>query len=119
MNTEKIHTLEQILDAMDIVENARGILGLSTEDRFELERASVKLRNLERSVIRMKTNELLASLVADAEALDALSCQMRQSAEKLAGVAIAIEKAAQVVAGFVEVVAAVAASGLLKGEQQP
>lgn len=113
MNTEKIKTLEQVHDAIDIVENARAISGLTADEILELETASVKLRNLERTIIRIKTNELVASLTSDANALKDLSNQIKQSADKLSGVATAIEKAANVVEAFINIVASAVAAGLL------
>jgi hypothetical protein len=113
MNTEKIKTLEQVHDAIDIVENARAITGLNPAERLELETASVKLRNLERTIIRIKTNELVASLTSDANALKDLANEIKHSAEKLSGVASAIEKAAGVVEAFIKIVATAVAAGLL------
>jgi hypothetical protein len=113
MNTEKIKTLEQVHDAIDIVENARSITGLTPSERLELETASVKLRNLERTIIRIKTNELVASLTSDTDALKDLAKEIKQSAEKLTGVASAIEKAAGVVEAFIKIVASAVAAGLL------
>ena len=113
MNTEKITTLEQVQDALDIVENARAITGLNPDEKLKLEAASVKLRNLERTIIRIKTAELVASLTSDSDALKVLAGQIKQSSEKLSGVANAIEKAAKVVGTFIKIVATVFASGLL------
>lgn len=113
MNTEKIKTLEQVHDAIDIVENARAITGLTPDERLELETASVKLRNLERTIIRIKTNELVASLTLDSNALKDLAKQIKQSAEKLAGIATAIEKATGVVDAFINIVATAVSAGLI------
>jgi hypothetical protein len=113
MNTEKIKTLEQVLDAFDIVENARAISGLTSDERIELEKASVKLRNLERTIIREETKELVALLTADANALKDLSNRIKQSAEKLSGVATAIEKVASVVDSLINIVASAVAAGFL------
>jgi hypothetical protein len=113
MNTEKIKTLEQVHDAIDIVENARAISGLVPSERLELETALVKLRSLERNIIRIKTNELVDSLKTDAAALKELSNQIKHSAEKLAVVAGALEKAAWVVEAFIKFVTAALAAGLV------
>ncbi len=113
MNTEKIKTLDQVLDAIDIVENARAISGLTSDERLELETASVKLRNLERTIIRIETKELVALLTADANALKDLSNKIKQSADKLSGVANAIEKAAGVVEAFINIVSKAIAAGLI------
>ena len=113
MNTEKIKTLEQVFDAIDIVENARAIAGLAPSERLGLETASVKLRNIERNIIRIKTNELVALLTADVDTLKDLANQMKQSADKLAGVGHAIEKAAGVVEVFIKIVVATVGAGLV------
>jgi hypothetical protein len=113
MNTEKIKTLEQIHDAIDSVEEARALDGLTPAQKLKLETASVKLRNLERTIIRAKTNELIALLTADANGLKDLSNEIKQSADKLAGVSAAIEKAVKIVEGFINIVASAVAAGLL------
>ncbi|WP_373057580.1 hypothetical protein [Zunongwangia sp. H14] len=113
MNTEKIKTLEKLLDSIEIVENARSIEGLSPEDRVQLEKASVSLRNVERSIIRIKTNELVEKLTHDAQALDKLADEINRSAEKLAGVAKAIEKASNIVKAFVKIAAKAIGAGLI------
>ena len=113
MDAEKITTLEQVHDAIDIVENARAIAGLMPPERMALEIAVVKLRNLERTIIRIKTKALISTLTTDADTLKDLASQMRQSAEKLAGVSHAIEKAAGAVEDFIKIAATVLATGLL------
>lgn len=113
MNTEKIKTLEQVLEAMDIVENARSISGLTNDERFELERAAIQLRNIERSIIRVKTTELVDKLTSDSEALKELSERIKKSAEKLAGVAKAIEKAADIVESFINIASQAIKAGLI------
>ncbi|MDT0677537.1 hypothetical protein [Autumnicola musiva] len=113
MNTEKIKTLEKLLDTIEIVENARSIDGLTAEERVQLEKASVSLRNVERSIIRIKTNELVDTLTEDAKALDYLADEINLSAQKLAGVAKAIEKASNVVKAFVKIAAKAISAGLV------
>ncbi len=113
MNSEKIKTLEQLHDAIDIVENARAIPDLSPAERLEIEKASVKLRNLERSIIRIKSTELVSSLTSDAESLLELATEMKASVDKLAGISSAIEKAAGIVGAFVNIVKSAAAAGLI------
>ncbi|MDT0644312.1 hypothetical protein RM553_15850 [Zunongwangia sp. F363] len=113
MNTEKIKTLEKLLDTIEIVENARSIDGLTPEERVQLEEASVSLRNVERSIIRVKTNKLVETLTADAVALDKLADEINHSAEKLAGVAKAIEKASNIVKAFVKLAAKAISAGLI------
>lgn len=113
MNTEKINTLEQVQDAMDIIENARAIAGLTQDEKLKLETASAKLRNLERTIIRIKTTELVATLTSDSDALKVLARQIKKSSEKLSGVADAIEKAACIVESFIKIITTAFAAGLL------
>lgn len=113
MNTEKIKTLEQVQDALDIVENARADQNLSPDEKHELEKAAVKLRNLERSIIKKEQQNLVDSLTADTNALKDLADQIKQSSDKLSGVAAAIEKAANVIEAFISIVATAVASGLI------
>jgi uncharacterized protein Yka (UPF0111/DUF47 family) len=113
MNTEKINTLEKVQDAMDIVENARAVTGLTPDEKTKLEAASTKLRNLERTIIRIKTTELVASLTSDSEALKILAGQIKESSEKLSGVANAIEKAACIAETFIKIISTAFAAGLL------
>ena len=114
MNTEKLKTLEQVHDAIDIVENERAKTGLTPSQRVDLETASVRLRNLERTIIRIKTNELVASLTSDAKALKDLASQIKQSAEKLDEVANAIEKAASIVEAFIKIFTTAVSAGFLE-----
>ena len=113
MDSLKIKTLTQVDDALEIVENARADHSLSNAEKLKLEKAALKLRNLERTIIRSMQNELVDSLKADSEALDALADQIAASSEKLAGIADTVKKAAGVVESFIKIVTAVAATGLL------
>jgi hypothetical protein len=113
MNTEKIKTLDQLRDAFDAVENARAQQGLSAEEDHALELASIKLRRMERSIIKMVQLELVDSLTVDSKTLKDLTVQIKQSSAKLSGIAAIIEKAAGVVESFIKIITAAASSGLL------
>lgn len=113
MNTEKIKTLEQVHDALDLVEDARANSLLTQVEKAELEKASVQLRNLERSIIKAKTNEMINALTTDTEALKTLATEMREKADKLKVIAGVVEKAAQVVDVFIQIVTTAASAGLL------
>jgi hypothetical protein len=113
MNTEKIKTLEQVHDAFDVVEEARSGSDLSQTERIELEKASVQLRNLERNIIKAKTNEMINALTSDTEALKKLAKEISEMANKLKVIASVIEKAAKVVEIFVHVASTAASAGLL------
>lgn len=113
MNTEKIKTLDKVHDAIEIIENARSILGLSPDERMELERASVMLRNLERAIIRVISQDMIKALNKDAQALKDLSDQIKQSSDALSGVANALEKTSKIVESFINIIASAVAAGLL------
>ncbi|MEO5893741.1 MAG: hypothetical protein ABIQ31_26030 [Ferruginibacter sp.] len=113
MDTLKIKTLEQVSDASELVENARADHSLTPTERLELEKVAVKLRNLERSIIKIVQQELVETLTADSAALKVLAEQIKKSSEKLSGIADTIEKASKVVDAFIKIVTTAAASGLI------
>jgi hypothetical protein len=113
MDIEKNKTLEQVQESLEIVESARADQSLSPAEKNKLEIASVKLRNLERSLIKIIQMELVASLTADSKALKDLTVQIKQSSDRLSGVAATIEKAASVVESFIKIITTAAAAGLL------
>ncbi len=113
MNTEKIKPLEQLHDALVEVENARARSDLTNTERAGLEQAAVKLRNLERAVIRAKTNDMIKALTNDTADLKKLAGEMFEKAKRLESIANVIEKAATVVDVFVQVVTTAASAGLL------
>ncbi|WP_424495308.1 hypothetical protein [Salinimicrobium sp. GXAS 041] len=113
MNDEKIKTLDVLVDAMEIIENARSIKDLSPDERLELEKTAILLRNIERSIIRLKTDQMLSEIAKDAVLLNDLAEKIEHKAQKLAGVARAIEKAAKVVELFVQIASRTISRGLL------
>lgn len=113
MNTEKIQTLDVLLDAMDIVENARSIKDLTHDERLELEKTSVLLRKIERSIIKLKTNQLIGSITADAKALNELAIKIENKATNISILANVLKKTAKVVELFVQIVSKTISAGLL------
>jgi hypothetical protein len=114
MDTLKINTLDQVSDALDAVEDARATKGLSAADKNNLETASLKLRDLERSIIKSVQDELVDTLTSDCTALKALTEQIDKSAKKLDALAGALEKATKAVDGLITVIIAAAGAGLFK-----
>jgi methyl-accepting chemotaxis protein len=112
MSTDKNQTLEQVDDAIDAVEEARAIHGLTDSELSALETASEKLSNIERSITKMVSNELVGSLSADANSLNDLANQIKESADKLEDVASVIEKAAHIVEGFINAVGTATSAGI-------
>jgi len=113
MNTESFQTLKQIDVVFETVESARAEEGLTTAEKRKLEQASVALRNAERSIIHKLEQELVDSLTADSKALKDLAEKIRQSSERLAAIAGAIEKAAQAVDALINIATSVMAAGLI------
>jgi len=109
MNSEKIKTLEQVQDALSIVEDARA----AAPGNRQLEEASARLRKLERTIIRAKQEELVAALTADSAGLKALSEEIKASAKDLEAAANAIGKATAVVEALIKIVSTAASAGLL------
>jgi len=110
---EKINTLEQVQDAIEVVESARENLTLNRSEKNQLQIASVKLRKLERSLIKKIQSELVVSLAADSKALKELSLQIKKSSDKLTEVAATIEKASNFVESFIKVVTVAVGLGLI------
>ncbi len=113
MNTEKIKTLEQVDIAIEIVEDVRAVDGLTPSEKLALETISEKLRNVERTLIRMVSNELVDSLTSDANALNDLANQIKRSAGKLGEIANTIQKTASIVEAFITIVTTAVSAGFL------
>ncbi len=113
MDSAKIKTLDQVHDALDVVEDARADLDLQPADKLLLEKASVQLRNLERTIIKQKEQELVEGLKTDCKDLTELIDQMKKSAESLAKIAGVIEKANKIVEDLINVVAKAVSVGLV------
>jgi hypothetical protein len=113
MDTLKIKTLEQVSDALELVEEARASHGLTDAEKLDLEKTAVKLRNVERSIIKIVQKELVSSLTADSKALKALAADIKAASDRLSVVAAAVEKAAAIVDSFVKIITTAVASGLI------
>ena len=113
MNSLKIKTLEQIHIAIDLVEKARAVPGLSPEQTYNLESASVKLWALEQSIIRKSGDDLITSLTADSNELKDLAEKIKKSAESMEGIAGVLESASKVVEVLINIIVAAVAGGLI------
>lgn len=113
MDTLKINTLDQVSDALDAVEDARAATDLSAADNDALETASLKLRDLERSIIKSVQDELVDTLTADCTTLKKLTDQICQSSKKLDNLAGILEKTTKMVDAFISVVITAVGAGLL------
>jgi hypothetical protein len=113
MDTSKIKTLDQVSDAMDAVEDARAIKGISAKDKDNLEKTSVALRNIERSIIKSVQDELIDTLKSDTTALKDLTDQIENSSNKLDKLAAMLEKTTTAVEGLINVITTAVGAGLL------
>ena len=113
MDSAKIKTLEQVNDALDIVEEARADLDLQPAEKLLMERASIQLRNLERTIIKQKEQELVEGLKTDTKELAFVISEIKQSAQNLARIAEIIEKANKIAEEFINLVSKALAAGLV------
>jgi len=113
MDTSKLKTLDQVSDAMDAVENARAIKGLSQKDKDALEKTAVTLRNIERFIIKSIQDDLVESLKSDTTALKDLTAQIENSGKKLDKLAAILEKTTTAIDGLISVIVTAAGAGLL------
>ena len=111
MTTETTKTLDQIHSAMETAELARATPGLTPEQRYDLESASVTLLNLEQAILGKLGTGLARSLSADSTVLYDLAQKIKQSADSLAEAGNAMEKVAKVVKASVTILSA--GAGLL------
>jgi len=115
MDPQKKQTLDQVNAAIDAVEKARADKSLTPIQKHQLEDAFTKLREAEISLIQLQQQELIDTLTQDAQALQALSLTIAQSAGKLSDIANIMAKVANVIQTLVNAVTAGLASGLTSG----
>lgn len=113
MDTAKLKTLDQVSDAIDAVEDARAIKGLSAKDKLALENTAVALRNIERSIIKSVQDELITKLKSDTAALETLTDQIDNASGKLDKLAAVLQKTTQAVEGLINVITAAVGAGLI------
>ena len=113
MDTAKMKTLEQVHDALDLVEDARADGNLLPAERLELEKASEQLRNLARTNIKQKEQELVEALKTDTRELNDMIGQMKKSTERLAQISEVILKANKIAEDLITVVSKALSVGLV------
>lgn len=113
MEAEKNQTLKDVQEALEAVEDARFADSVTAEEKDELEKASVKLRKLERTITRDLSNELVSTLKTDAQELKEMADEIKKKAEKLAKIAGVVEKAAKAVKALADVASSAASGGLI------
>lgn len=85
-------TLKEVQLAIEAIEELRGNLGLTKDDKRNLELCLLRLSNIEQAIIREIGNNLIITLTNDAKALNELISKINKSSESLASVAKKIEK---------------------------
>jgi hypothetical protein len=113
MNDLKFKTLEQVRIALDAVEDQRADLTLTQDEKSMLEQASVSLRNIERSIIREKEQDMVGLLQTDAKSLEDLADKIKKSSEKFEVLATTLGKACQVVEGLIKIITTAIGVGLI------
>ncbi len=113
MDTAKLKTLEQVSDAMDEVETARAVPGLSADDMRSLEKMSLALRDAERTIIKSSQEELVDGLKADAAGLKELAEKINTTAADLDRLKTVLNKTNQAIDGLVTVISTATKAGLL------
>ncbi len=113
INTEKENTLEKVQEAFESVEEARSKEGLTSSEKSGLESASVRLRSIERTLIRKKTNELEEALSSDSDDLKELTNKIKQSASELSETAKSLEKVSKLIESLLNNIASATAAGLI------
>ncbi len=113
MDIPRLQTLDQISDAMDAVEDARGVKGLSAKDKQTLDSAMLTLRNLQRTITKSLVSDLVTALKTDSAALADLTTQLTKSAKKLDTLTSVLQKTTQIIAGLVNVVTAAMGAGFI------
>ena len=109
----KIKTLEQVHEALDAIEEEREEANLSEKEKTQLEKIAIQLRNIERSIIRQKEEELVAVLTDDSTQLKVLIEEIHRSSFKLTRVTHVIEKASNAVAALIKIITTATSAGLI------
>jgi len=119
MDAVKLQTLDQVSDAMDAVEAARAVKGLSDDDKDNLEQTAVSLRNMERSIIKLMQDELVEKLKSDSKDLADLTEKISKSSKKLDKLANILEKTSEAVGLLISAIAGGVSAGILRSVTIP
>lgn len=106
-------TLAQVRTALEAIEEQQEAAGLKKGDKLLLEQAAVALRNMERSIVREKEQDLVTALEADSKDLVDLTEKITKASKKLEGLAVIIGKASAVVEGLIKIITTAVGAGLI------
>jgi superfamily I DNA/RNA helicase len=113
MEPLKTQTLNEVSHALRAIEDARDDISLPEQQKFYLETVAVQLRNIERSIIRTKELELIATLTKDSRLLKEMAKDLKTTAERLKKVSEGVEKVSKLVELLIKAVAGGISAGLL------
>ncbi len=113
MKELKDKTLLQVRHALEAIEEQREADNLKDADKLLLEQAAVALRNIERTIVREKEEDMVAVLEKDSKELKELTKSIAKSTKKLEGLAEVIGKASTVVEGLIKIITTAVVVGLL------
>ena len=100
-------TLEEIRKAQADIAGEMDNTQLNTEEQRGLERASLNLRNLERSLVKSIENELLESLKKEVSTLSVVIAEMKKSSEKLFKVTEILDHVVKITGQLIDILAMV------------
>jgi hypothetical protein len=109
----KLKTLEQVSEALEAVEKARGKKGLSASDKMALQQSSLILRDIERSMEKTLQDGLVAALDSDCTKLTKLIDDINAASKKLDKLSVILKKTADVVGALVKIVATAVGAGFI------
>ena len=106
MDSKKLAVIRLLHDSMEEIEIARADTEISKANKRMLEQCAVKLRDIERSIIRKETNELIHLLEKDANELEVLIVKIDKAFQKLEKLAKHLESATKAIKGLSKVIQA-------------
>jgi hypothetical protein len=109
----KLKTLEQVNEALEAVEKARGKKGLSASDKMSLQQSALTLRDIERSLEKTIQEGLVDALTTDCTKLNELIDDINAASKKLDKLAVILKKTADVVGALVKIVATAVGAGFI------
>ena len=112
ISLQKLYTLEEVSMTFWEVEKRRMAKGLTSEEKLSLEKASLALRELERTMIRTQQKDLLKKLKLDAKPLQELTRDIEAKNKNLDGLAARLEKVTCLLDDFLQILDKIRDEGL-------
>ena len=115
MDPQKLKTLDQVNEAIEVVDKACTDTTLTLAQKSQLDDAYVQLRSIEKSIIQLQQQALVDTLTQDAQALQALAGTIAQSAQKLSKIATILSTVTKAMQTLIDAVTSGLAAGLSAG----